>query len=440
MRQGLSLILTFSLFFSPLARGASLAPKNIRIQDYFVKPSVDFAWMTEKERAAYISFLYSLQILIDAELSNDLVVEIPESLKKTSKVESHGFRLNPIFSMEEANAQAVQLFKVLGTLIKTGTKKAASPALTYNAARSAVVKAGPNIMHQAEKNMGNAEIVAKPALENAASSAATATATATSAAGKSSTLKKVVAVTAGATVVGVAIDALTPPQQYSGQVPPPSSPAEAAPASGAVDATAGERSSAPLSSSSYRREGMFCIFGGHASAYKANGNRMTCPAPEGTINNSICAGSGFTPSFFCQSMGLSENTSSVVLTKKLCVPLRAEKGLSDLTIRCSEVFINDFLPSVKAVEPDKLAVILADIDRGLKAVETKRGIEDVGLLQYCGKGNLMNKNLQAGPCGALLKIMDVLRSEIPVLEKNVKAKISSAPAASGATAAPEVAK
>lgn len=62
MRNLFSYLIIFSLSFSPLAFG-QINSKNqsVRLQDYFINPTVDLDWMTERERAAYVALANSFQ-------------------------------------------------------------------------------------------------------------------------------------------------------------------------------------------------------------------------------------------------------------------------------------------------------------------------------------------------------------------------------------------
>ena len=91
-----------------------------------------------------------------------------------------------------------------------------------------------------------------------------------------------------------------------------------------------------------------------------------------------------------------------------------------MTVRCSEVFINDFLPEVRAVNPEAIQAIQDQINSGLEQIEAERGLNDLGLLEYCKSGNVANSGRQRKPCAALAQMMDALRKGIPSLAANAE--------------------
>ncbi len=73
MRKAVSYLILLSMVFSPVAQSqAATKNQSVRLQDYFINPAADLSWMTERERAAYIAYLYSLRMLVETELSADL--------------------------------------------------------------------------------------------------------------------------------------------------------------------------------------------------------------------------------------------------------------------------------------------------------------------------------------------------------------------------------
>jgi hypothetical protein len=171
------------------------------------------------------------------------------------------------------------------------------------------------------------------------------------------------------------------------------------------------------------REGLICIFGGYPQRYKKLGDTIFCPSPREQINHPACKNSGYRPSFHCQSFGLSDSTSGLTSSSKLCVPLRNSRGsLDDLTVRCSEKFEKDFLPHVQAVSPEDFLAIQENLKLGIQALEQQKGAHELGILAYCQSNNSVNKGRQVNECSALLGLINKLKTLTPSSQEGSKTK------------------
>jgi len=393
---------------------AATPPQDIRLENYLIDPQVDFSWMTPDERAAYVAFLYSLQILVDAELSGSMVVDSENTAKQTSKFELMRKLLQPAVGVEEADA-FLPLIPIGEALIATGVRLMAPRAIAYAASRAVVTTAA-----RREIFMGAAEVVANPALTTTATTAAATTAAA-------STTSWVGTAAIGTAVTGASL-AMQPSELHDGKV----TPAPAAKQNGVTDkqkektdAVASSKTADQKEKTPYKQVGQFCLFGCYPSKYVKSGSRMVCPGPASAVNNTICKDTP-SPSFLCQSMGLSENAKMEQVTNKLCVPLLSkEKGLTNISVRCSEAFVNKFLPAVKALSVADLKSAQETIQKGIAQLESEKGISNVGYLKYCESKNSVNKANQAKPCEALQQIMTEFKKLAPTFTKQVELAANS---------------
>lgn len=395
----LRIVLTLSLALSPVtlpAQGAKSNPHKkyigSELNHYFIDNiETELAKMKDVQRAEYIMFIVRLWQLIDVELmgEHELLVSantpavlpnfIPDSLWST------------LGYAPDAQAAWPLLYPVAiaaGNLVTAAVRTAPMAASGVTRARQIY-----NARRQAK--LGETVIEAQASTKTV--------------------LKGIGAVAAGAAVE----QALPPPppaSRFSGQGPAPKQ-----------------------EIADHERKGLICIFGGHVSYYKKSGNRLFCPSPANTVNSRACRGSKFSPTFFCQSFGLSENKELGSESKKLCVPLRSNNGLDDLTVRCATAF-EEFLPTVAAIDAAKLGEIQNALKEALNRIEQERGIHDIGLLDYCAQNNQINKERQKFECEALLKLLRHVETEIPSLsaraeikktqEPSVKAKPETKPATS----------
>lgn len=399
MRLLVSYVVTCSLFFSPLAQGQVNAKKqSIRLQSYFINPSVDLSWMTENERAAYVAYLYSLRMLVETELSADMVIVVePQEVKPTttSKLESWFQLLSPIIKIDQASAWALQLLPVAGSLVLKAVAKMGSK--TVKIASEKAVPALANSKGALKDRVKNAtDVNFREIVPNVASG---------SVSGNSAKYVSVVAVAAASSAVQVATISNDENENKlkSGKNS----------AAGIVTDLSDTGSAKTIMKKDdprdlepiVNREGLFCLFGGHASSYVKRGEKFVCPAPVSTVNNPICKDKT-APSFYCQSMGLSQSVSSDEASKKLCISITAGRGLLDLTVRCKDAFISEFLPYVRSVNPNEIKKLQDEISAGLTALEVKKGIADIGFLEYCSGGsNKVNSGRQTKPCQAVLQIV-----------------------------------
>lgn len=413
MKILVSYALTVALVVSSSAPAfASAPPKNMRVENYFINPTVDFNWMTQEERAAYVSFLYSLQILIDAELSGDMVIGSAPTQTASTKLNLMLQLLQPVFTVQPAEAFFPLIIPVAEALVATGVRVMAPRAIAYAASRTAVSTAV-----RSEIFMGTAEVVGAPALTGAAAS------TTAAAAGTSWFGTAAVGTAATATAM-----AMQPSELSDGKVPATTAkPDDKAAVAKAASEKSADAKADKKKSENYKKAGEFCIFGGYASTYaksKSNG-RILCPAPAGAVNNTICKDTP-APNFLCQSMGLSENAKIQQVTNKLCVPLLSkEKGLANISARCADAFTNKFLPAVKGLSVEDLKAAQEKIKKGLAQLESEKGISGVGLLQYCDSKNSLNKELQSKPCEALQQIVSEFRKIAPNFAKQADAQLAA---------------
>lgn len=427
MKKLIASVLSFSMFFSSaLPTYAASAPKKLRLENYFIDPKVDFAWMTQEERAAYIGYLYSLQILIDAELSGNMVIESEPLATKTSKLDLILRLLQPAIGAQDAEA-FLQLVPIAGAIIATGVRALAPRAIAYATSRAVVTTAASTAVRtvaptvaRREIFMGAAEVVGSPTLTTTVASSAAATAAGSSWVG---------AATIGTAITGASLvsdGTVTPAGKVAPAkaVEPKAADSKAAEAKGSAQKATTADAPAPAAdaNASYRQAGEFCLFGGYASKYvkSKTGGRMVCPAPAETVNTSTCSDVP-TPNFLCQSMGLSESTKLVQVTNKLCVPLLSkEKGLSNISARCADTFANKFLPEVKAISVDDLKIAQEKVAQGLAKLEAEKGISGIGYLEYCKSENSVNKSLQATPCVVLNLMVTEFKKLAPAFTKQVE--------------------
>ena len=330
MQKTFCYFLAFLVAFAPSLQVSALPKKRpVRVQDYFVDPSKDFKWMTQKERATYIGVLYSLRLLLETELSGDMVLEVEKvPSKPVSKLDLIRQLVAPSFLLSEAQA-FVPLIPLAGALVLAGMRVAAPKAIAYATSRAvaltasrAVTKTAVQAAARKETFMGMVEIVGNPALGNAVKSGAmtassgkwiagavTATSLASVAGQPSDLAKGTLPATMAANKNS---EALTQQVAVAANEPAPSdanAPAEMA--------TRSASSKVPL------KAGNFCLFGGYPSKYIKSGKQIVCPATEGTVDNPICKDTP-SPSFLCQSMGLSTSptleTASNFVVREACQP------------------------------------------------------------------------------------------------------------------------
>ncbi len=412
MRLALSYLVITSLFFSPLAQGQVTAKKqSVRLQDYFINPAVDLSWMTENERAAYVAYLYSLRMLVETELSANMVivVETQEAkAKTTSKLESLFQLLGPIIKIDQAEAVALTVLRVAGSLIAK-----AYPKMGSQTAKIASEKAG--------STLANSKGALKNRTKNATDVDYRDIPTDGIKSGALASSAKYVSVVAVA--ASSVMEVATLGDDESVKNLKDSKTAGVVSATDFSDAVSRKmmvkknepRDLEPIAN----REGLFCLFGGHASNYIKRGEKFVCPAPVSTVNNPICKDKS-APSFYCQSMGLSESVKSDEASKKLCISITAGRGLLDLTVRCKEAFIGEFLPHVQSVNPIEIKKLQNEISAGLTALELKKGIADIGFLEYCSGGsNKVNRGRQTKPCQAVLQMVDEIQ-KYPAIAKGAE--------------------
>lgn len=401
-----------------------------RLEKYFVDPVKDFAWMTAQEKAAYVAFLYNLNLVIESELNKNQIIVAKEESRQEAQFSPALEIIREIFQPEQAHAVAGALIRVGGSLIKVAkNNKQVSTFVKQQQERVEVLtgqaKAAPRKFAAAGK-VEDAAIVGEKSWWNKLPGIGT------------------IAATTGA----VALPLVLPDSE--GQK-------EAAPLSGSAAADAMVATAAkeepitiipdPVDTTptkpetqrvaqvdGSRKEGSFCIFGGHASSYIVAGGRAFCPAPPNTVNADICSRKGFSPSFLCQNFGLSTRADLLKVSDALCVPLRSGKGLQDLTVRCAKAFNENFLPNVQALDAAALSQIQEQVKKGVAELEAARGIGEIGILAYCQDGNSLNKGRQRSECSALVSILEKFRSEA----RTIAAAAEASPAESSNHGAGEV--
>lgn len=343
---------------------------SVRLEHYMIDPKVDFEWMSETERASYVAFLYSVNLFLDVEMNRTNEIVMIEEKKRESKLQFYRLLFENIFAVDEAHA----LFPLV-VPVGLAVVRVAGPHIVRTLAQSS-----PRYLMPAVRQ-GGTRLSSSRSLTNV-SDAKMITPTV-------QVLKPPVSKAVGGTVMTVSLAAttvghlpallaetdsetrITPPV-----VPPPSS--------------SGAPSAVPVG---YRTPGSFCIFGGHASKYVKVGERNICPAPKDTIDNAICAAKKISPSFLCQSFGLTQGKTNVPNLDNLCIPLRSEQGLKDLTVRCAAAFTT-FAATVTQLDVAKATEIQGQIKEGIAALEKERGIGDIGLIAYCQDKNKLNRGLQ----------------------------------------------
>lgn len=155
-------------------------------------------------------------------------------------------------------------------------------------------------------------------------------------------------------------------------------------------------------------EGEYCMFGGHSSRYKKMGSYVICPAPEEMVNHPSCRGLKKKPTFKCQSFGLS-SSSDINNSQDLCVSLKNDQGnLDDLTARCAKAF-EDFLVKVNGVDPHRFLKIQETVKQGVRVLEKEKGIQQIGLLDFCKQQRQINNKHQAPECVAVLDLMEIVK-------------------------------
>ncbi len=247
-----------------------------KIEDYFVNPQTDLSWMTEKEKLSYYTFLFSLHTFVDAELNKDTAVEYVDK-KYAYDFSSRNIKLiEQVIGLEEAHAigpLALIPWVAPGAavVLRSALPRALAHVSTYGSRASSVAEK----VVRNEKFMGVIKEYKPMKLPSVSQ-----------------------VLTAGSVVVaGV---------QLATSEDVPNKPAEAAaPSPAPVPAKVKETAAEAIEIDNPRAEGSFCLFGAQASVYKKMGDRNLCTAPKGSVNNPICAESGFKPSFLCQSFGLS---------------------------------------------------------------------------------------------------------------------------------------
>ena len=368
MRRALILGLFFQLFFISAQATQTKTKVDLnsgRIEDYLINPQKDFSWMTENEKASYIAFLYNLNLIVDAELNKNSLLVVAGEQKSTSHFDIQKEIFKKVFSVNQAQA-LLPLVPVAGAVVATGVRAVAPQVISYVARR--------------EIFMGMAEVV-KPTV---------------SLWSRLTSAKGIAAVSTAASVPFVA-SGLIGDDKGSGkpQATEPNKPvaSAAAPVLAAQSQSAEATVVAPVAVADARADGSFCIFGGYASKYKNVEGRSFCPAPAETVNSAVCADKNMNPSFLCQSFGLSTSPHQAAVSDSLCIPLRSENGLKDLTVRCTKAFVS-FSETARSFDPKKIDEIQKQIVSGVQALEKERGISDVGILSYCADQNKMNRGTQ----------------------------------------------
>lgn len=391
MRIALILGLMSQLLF--ISVQASQKKTNIdlnsaRIEDYLINPQKDFSWMTENEKASYIAFLYNLNLIVDAELNKNSLLVVANDQKSSSHLDIQKEIFKKIFSVNEAQA-LFPLVPVAGAVVATGVRAVAPQVISYVARR--------------EIFMGMAEVV-KPTV---------------SLWSRLTSAKGIAAVSTAASVPFVASGLVTDDKdsakpQSPEQRQPVAGAAAAGPAIAAKPQSAEATLAAPIAVADARVDGSFCIFGGYASKYKNVEGRSFCPAPAETVNSTICANKNINPSFLCQSFGLSTSPHQAVASDTLCIPLRSENGLKDLTVRCTKAFVS-FAETARSFDPQKIDEIQKQIITGVQALEKERGASDVGILSYCADQNKMNRGTQKSECSAITTLMNHFKKSLPTV-------------------------
>ena len=393
------------------------AKSNQKIEDYFINPQTDLSWMTEKEKLSYHTFLFSLHTFVDAELNKSTAVEYVDK-KYAYDFGSRNTKLfEQLLGLEEAHAfgpLALIPWAISGGAI--ALRAAAPRALAHLSSASTRVSTVTQRVVKNEKFMGYVDEV-KDIKQIGVKDAKQL--------GYVKDVKSVklpsaaTVLTAGSVVVaGVQMatteDAVDKPAEAVAPVP----------VKGKVKETAVEF----IDIENPRAEGRFCLFGAQASVYKKMGDRFLCTAPQGSVNNSICAESGFKPSFLCQSFGLSASKEKFSVTSELCVGLQAGQGLRDLSARCSTAFIEKFVPKVKALAPAELDKVQRQIISGMNELGAQTGLQGISYLEYCADNNKMNKGQQKTPCNSLMNIMDQFKKESPKLMASLESAGTAKPA------------
>lgn len=414
MRATLIIGLVFQLIFISVQASQKKTNEDLnaaRIEDYLINPQKDFSWMTENEKASYIAFLYNLNLIVDAELNKNSLLVVAGEQKSSSHFDIQKEIFKKIFSVNEAQA-LLPLVPVAGAVVATGVRAVAPQVITYVARR--------------EIFMGMADVV-QPTV---------------SLWSRLTSAKGIAAVSTAASVPFVASGLLgddkdsAKPQATEQRQPVTAATAGAGPAIAAKPQSAEAAVAAPVVVADARADGSFCIFGGYASKYKSVEGRSFCPAPAETVNSSICANKNINPSFLCQSFGLSTSPHQAVVSDSLCIPLRSENGLKDLTVRCTKAFVN-FSETARAFDPKKIDEIQKQIIAGVQALEKERGASDVGILSYCADQNKMNRGSQKSECSALTTLMNHFKKSLPTV---AAAAQQGAKPSTGAGTAPQKAK
>lgn len=360
-----------------------------RIEDYLINPQKDFSWMTENEKASYIAFLYNLNLIVDAELNKNSLLVVASDQKSSSHFDIQKEIFKKIFSVNEAQA-LFPLIPVAGAVVATGVRAVAPQVITYVARR--------------EIFMGMAEVV-QPTV---------------SLWSRLTSAKGIAAVSTAASVPFMASSLMgddkdsAKPQATEQRPPVAAGAAAAGPAIAAKPQSAEATLVAPIAVADARADGSFCIFGGYASKYKNVEGRSFCPAPAEAVNSTMCANKNINPSFLCQSFGLSTSPHQAVASDTLCIPLRSENGLKDLTVRCTKAFVN-FAETARSFNPQKIDEIQKQIIAGVQALEKERGVSDVGILSYCADQNKMNRGNQKSECSAITTLMNHFKKSLPTV-------------------------
>jgi hypothetical protein len=163
-----------------------------------------------------------------------------------------------------------------------------------------------------------------------------------------------------------------------------------------------------------RRKGAVCLFGNRGSRYaenpNPNGKNPYCPPPRGTVNTRVCKGTP-KPNYLCPSFGLTLAASDKQENNNFCVTLYSDKGLDDLSERCSQQLsdVRGRLQANKDLYEQQTAELQKHVDEFKRFGDNEN--DKYSIEAYCAENNAANEGRQSQECNQILAAIENLRNK-----------------------------